>query len=90
MNAAKVGLAPGTSWWKDPSAMVASDWAAVKQLELIIVSRSESMEDARATTLTGLANFVQGGGPTGQFTASDKQVRAVFDHIYPVGNNGSN
>jgi len=48
------------------------------------------MEDSAATTIAGLANFKQGTHPVGTFKASDKQVRTLFEHIYPVGNNGAN
>jgi len=90
MNAYRVGRASDTSWWKDPGSMAANDWSAVRQVEVIILSRAESMDDALATNFTGLANFVQGSNPAGTFKATDKQVRSLFDHIYPVGNNGAN
>lgn len=88
MNAARVGMAPGTAWWKDPSAMLAADWAGVRQVEAIVLGRGESMEKKKAATYTGLANFVQTAGDTGQFKADDKQIRVLFDHVFPVGNNG--
>ena len=90
MNAIRVGMAPGAQWWKNPSAMAATEWSGVKQVEVIVLSRAESMDETRASSYTGLANFVQGAGVAGEFKATDKQVRSVFDHIYPVGNNGAN
>ncbi|HQF55114.1 MAG TPA: prepilin-type N-terminal cleavage/methylation domain-containing protein [Fibrobacteria bacterium] len=88
MNAAQVGMAPGTDWWKDPSKMLAADWARVRQVEVIALGRGESMEKKKAVTYTGLANYVQSAGDTGQFKADDKQIRVLFDHVFPVGNNG--
>jgi len=88
MNAAQVGMAPGTDWWKDPSKMQAADWARVRQVEVIALGRGESMEKKKAVTYTGLANYVQSAGDTGQFKADDKQIRVLFDHVFPVGNNG--
>jgi type II secretory pathway pseudopilin PulG len=90
MNAFRVGRASDTSWWKDPGSMAANDWSAVRQVEIKILSRAESMEDSTATTIAGLANYTQGTNPVGTFKATDKQVRTLFEHIYPVGNNGAN
>lgn len=90
LNAYRVGNPPGATWWKDPGSMAAADWSGVKQVEVILLSRTESMDDARAAKFTGLANFVQGAGPAGEFSATDKRLRSVFDHVYPVGNNGTN
>lgn len=89
MNAAQVGMAPGTDWWKDPSKMQATDWARVRQVEVIALGRGESMEKKKAVIYTGLANYVQSAGDTGQFKADDKQIRVLFDHVFPVGNNGT-
>jgi len=90
LNALRVGRASDTSWWKDPGSMAANDWSAVRQVEIKILSRAESMEDSTATTIAGLANYRQGTNPVGTFKATDKQVRTLFEHIYPVGNNGAN
>ncbi len=91
MTAIQVGMPPGPAWWQDPSAMAASDWSKVRQIEVFVLSRAESMEKSKTSTFTGLANYVQSsGGAVGQYTASDKQDRALYDHIYPVGNNGTN
>lgn len=90
LNAARVGNPPGATWWKNPGEMAATHWSGVKQVEVIVVSRTEAMDDARTSTFTGLANFVQGAGPAGEFSATDKRLRSVFDHVYPVGNNGTN
>lgn len=90
LNASRVGNPPGADWWKNPGAMAATEWSGVKQVEVILLSRTESMDDARQSKFTGLANFVQGAGPVGEFTATDKRLRSVFDHVYPVGNNGTN
>ncbi len=89
LNAVRKGVAPSTGWWKDPSQMGASDWSGVQRLEVVVLARSESMDDARASKFTGLANFKQGSGPVGEFAAADRRLRSVFDHIYPVGNNGA-
>jgi len=88
MNAAQVGMAPGSAWWKNPSSMLAADWAGVRQVEVIALGRGESMEQKKSVAYTGLANFVQSAGDTGQFKADDKQIRVLFDHVFPVGNNG--
>lgn len=90
LNASRVGNPPGPDWWKNPGAMATTEWSGVKQIEVILLSRTESMDDARQSKFTGLANFVQGAGPVGEFTATDKRLRSVFDHVYPVGNNGTN
>lgn len=90
LNAVRVGNPPGAAWWKNPGQMLSTDWSGVKQVEVILLSRTESMDDARASKFTGLANFVKGGGPVGEFSATDKRLRSVFDHVYPVGNNGTN
>lgn len=88
LNALLVGNPPGADWWKDPSQMLATDWSGVKQVDVIVLSRAESMDDARPAKFTGLANFTKGAGVAGEFVATDKQVRSIFDHVYPVGNNG--
>ena len=90
LNASRVGNPPGATWWKNPTSMASTDWSGVKQLEVILLSRTESMDDARASKFTGLANYVKGAGPVGEFSATDKKLRSVFDHVYPVGNNGTN
>jgi prepilin-type N-terminal cleavage/methylation domain-containing protein len=90
LNASRVGNPPGATWWKNPGPMAAGDWSGVKQVEVLVLSRSESMDDARASKFTGLANFVKSAGPVGEFSVTDKRLRSLFDHVYPVGNNGTN
>lgn len=88
MNATLVGKAPGADWWKNPGSLAAADWPGVRQVQVILLARVESMEDAKSVVYSGLANYVQSSGDTGVFKATDRKSRAVFDHIYPVGNNG--
>jgi Tfp pilus assembly protein PilV len=88
MNATRVGagvLAWPKTWYTDPSAMAASDWARTKAVEVFLLTRSTSNDGAKATNFPGLANYNSGAGT---FAVTDGIQRVLFDHVYPVGNNG--
>jgi hypothetical protein len=65
--------------------MAASDWARTKAVEVFLLTRSTSNDGAKATNFPGLANYNSGAGT---FAVTDGIQRVLFDHVYPVGNNG--
>lgn len=88
MNATVVGagvLAWPATWYMDPGALAAADWTRTKAVEVILLTRSTSNDGAKVTSFTGLANYNSGAGT---FAVTDGLQRVLFDHVYPVGNNG--
>jgi len=87
LNALRVGAgADGSSWFKNPSDMLASDWSRIKAVEVKLLAKAKSSDGTKSAVYNDLANY----NVSGTFTppANDANLRVLFDHVYPVGNNG--
>lgn len=89
LNALRTGAGAGTSWFRNPGEMVNSDWSRIKAVEVKLLSRANTNDAAKLSSYGGLANYNTTTASTdGTFSATDSKLRVLFDHVYPVGNNG--
>jgi hypothetical protein len=85
LNGRVTGLGTGASFKNpNPTEMATADWAGTKSVEVIILAKADSHDEAQSSSFDGLANY----NTSGTFSATDSKVRVKFDHVYPVGNNG--